>query len=179
LLPTCCCCCLSRTLHTNTNSDTVVLSFILNNMSAGSGILPTSDTLAVVDELRKNNSKWVFGLFKVSGSEIIPDTQYEAKSGANFEKDVWPAFVKALDGAGGPRFAVIDFSYKTKDERQARTLTSIGWCPDKGVPAKEKMTFASTKTAFEAKINLGKKYQANDESDLEYQTVLDFVSQGK
>jgi hypothetical protein len=135
--------------------------------------------LETVDELRKNNSKYAFGLFKVEGNQVVPDTQYEAKSGSNFQSDVWPAFVKACEGAGGPRFAVIDFSYTTKDGRQAKTLTSIGWCPDKGVPAKEKMTFASTKTAFEAKINIGKKYQANDESDLEFQTVLDFVSQGK
>jgi len=148
-------------------------------MSAGSGILPTADTLALVDELRKNNSKYVFGLFKVHGDTIIPDTSYEAKSGSSFKDDVWPAFIKALDAAGGPRFAVIDFSYTSKDGRQVRTLASVGWCPDKGVPAKEKMTFASTKTAFEAKINLGKKYQANDESDLEFQTVLDFISQGK
>jgi hypothetical protein len=34
-------------------------------------------------------------------------------------------------------------------------------------------TFASTKTAFEVKINIGKKYQANDESDLEYSTVFE------
>jgi len=60
-----------------------------------------------------------------------------------------------------------------------KTLVSIGWCPDRGVPAKQKMTFASTKTAFEAKINIGKKYQANDPSDLEYKTVFDFVSSGK
>ena len=41
------------------------------------------------------------------------------------------------------------------------------------------MTFASTKTAFESKINIGKKYQANDISDLEYQTVYEFVSANK
>jgi hypothetical protein len=36
---------------------------------------------------------------------------------------------------------------------------SVGWCPDKGTPAKQKMIFGSTKTAFEQKINIGKKYQ--------------------
>lgn len=77
--------------------------------------------------------------------------------------------------SGGPRFAVIDFSYKTKDDRVQRTLMSIGWCPDKGTPAREKMTFASTKTAFENKLNIGKKYQANDESDLEYDAVYEVL----
>ncbi len=142
-----------------------------------SGIAPTSETLAIIDELRKNNSKFVYGLFKVDKNSIIPDQQHEAKSGVEFQ-DVWKSFVSTLENCG-PRFAVIDFSYKSKDDRQVRTLVSIGWCPDKGVPAKEKMTFASTKTAFEAKIDIGKKYQANDASDLEYQTVLEFVSQGK
>jgi len=148
-------------------------------MSAGSGILPTTETLGQVVELRKNNSKYAFGYFKVDGNQVVPDIAYEAKSSADFKSEIWPAFVKSCENAGGPRFGIIDFHYTSRDGRPSRMLTSIGWCPDKGVSAKEKMTFASTKTAFEAKINIGKKYQANDESDLEYQTVFDFVSQGK
>ena len=86
---------------------------------------------------------------------------------------VWPEFVKTLVNADGPRFSVIDFHYSTKDGRIQRTLVAVGWCPDKGTPAKQKMIFGSTKTAFEQKINIGKKYQANDESDLEYATVFE------
>jgi len=92
-----------------------------------------------------------------------------------FEKTIWPQFVKTLTSANGPRFAVIDFTYSTKDGRIQKTLVSVGWCPDKGTPAKQKMTFASTKTSFEVKINIGKKYQANDESDLEYATVFESI----
>jgi len=160
-------------------------------MSAGSGITPTSDTLAIVDELRRNQSKYIFGLFKIDGTKIIPDVQYpesadETKAirssddafAKNFKDKVWPAFLSAIDKADGPRFAVIDFAFNHPDGRVVRVLTSIGWCPDKS-SAKTKMTFASTKTAFESKINIGKKYQANDASDLEYQTVYDFVSQNK
>lgn len=51
-------------------------------------------------------------------------------------------------------------------------FSSVLRCPDKGTTAKAKMTFASTKTAFENKINIGKKYQANDDSDLEYSAVF-------
>jgi len=101
--------------------------------------------------------------------------QGDAAVAAAFEKDVWPEFVKVLTAADGPRFAVIDFTYQTKDGRIQKTLLSVGWCPDKGTTAKAKMTFASTKTAFEVKINIGKKYQANDESDLEYATVFDSI----
>ena len=32
-----------------------------------------------------------------------------------------------------------------------KSLVSVGWCPDKGTPPKLKMTFASTKTAFEVR----------------------------
>jgi len=118
----------------------------------------------------------------VSDVSIVPDQtwgdaelkkQGDAAVAAAFEKQIWPHFVQALTSADGPRFAVIDFVYTTKDGRIQKTLLSVGWCPDKGTPAKQKMTFASTKTAFEVKINIGKKYQANDESDLEYATVFE------
>lgn len=154
-------------------------------MSAGSGILPTSETLAIVDELRKNNSRYTFGLFKVEGQSVVPDAQGAKPSGGDqdyangYKTNVWPQVVNALENAGGPRFAVVDFAFISGEGRIVRSLISIGWCPDKGVPAKEKMTFASTKTAFEAKINIGKKYAANDSSDLEYDTVYAFVSAGK
>jgi len=160
-------------------------SLPLFNMSAGSGILPSPESLAIVDELRKNNSKYSFGLFKVEGNAVVPDTQFARTAGddhalaAAFEKTVWPQFIRALESANGPRFGVIDFAFANAEGRIVRTLVSISYCPDKGVPAKLKMTFASTKTSFEAKINIGKKYQANDISDLEYKTVLDFVGAGK
>jgi len=145
-----------------------------------------------VDELRRNNSKYIFALFKIDGTKVVPDLQYpenpeETKSirssddafAKSFKDKVWPAFLTAVEKADGPRFGVIDFAFHHPDGRVVRVLTSIGWCSDKGVPPKTKMTFASTKTAFESKINIGKKYQANDMSDLEYQTVYDFVSQNK
>jgi len=161
-------------------------------MSQGSGIAPTPETLSIVDELRRNNSKYIFALFKIDGTKIVPDVQYpstpeETKTirssdeafAKNFKDQVWPAFLQAVEKADGPRFAVIDFAFNHADGRVVRVLTSIGWCPDKGVSAKTKMTFASTKTAFESKINIGKKYQANDVSDLEYPTVYEFVALNK
>jgi hypothetical protein len=158
-------------------------------MSSGSGIPPTQETLTLVDELRKNNSKFIFALFKIDGNQVVPADQWpnsdddaklfsslktqgdEAVARA-FEKQIWPKFVAALEKSDGPRFAVIDFSFVTGDNRVVRTLTSIGYCTDR-TPARSKMAFASTKTAFEGKINIGKKYQANDPSDLEYPTVFE------
>jgi len=153
-------------------------------MAAASGISPTQETLAVVDVLRKNNSKYFFATFKVDGTTIVPDFSFadaalKAKSAAeiaaSFKETIWAAFVAQLTGSDGPRFAVIDFVYTTKDGRIQKSLVSIGWCPDKGTPPKQKMTFASTKTSFEAKINIGKKYQANDEADLEFEQVFESI----
>lgn len=153
-------------------------------MAAASGITPTSETLATVDELRKNNSKYFFATFKVDGESIVPDSTFslpdlksqgDAAVAAAFEKQIWPEFVKTVTSADGPRFAVVDFTYTTKDGRIQKTLLSVGWCPDKGTTAKQRMMFASTKTAFEVKINIGKKYQANDESDLEYESVFESI----
>jgi len=148
-------------------------------MSAGSGILPNQATLDTVDELRKNNSKHAFGLFKVEGTTVVPDSTHPTASADDFENKTWASFIKALESAKGPRFGVVDFAYTSNDGRPTKALIAVSWCPDKGVTAKEKMTFASTRTAFEAKINIGKKYSANDVSDLEYKTVKDTISQGK
>jgi len=161
-------------------------------MSAGSGILPNAATLALVDDLRKNSTKLVFALFRVEGIEVVPDSQFPSndsqaqqvasfKSGGdenyakNFASTVWPLFVKAIENSTGPRFAVVDFAYATGEGRIIRQLVSVSWCPDKGTPARTKMTFASTKTAFENRINIGKKYGANDFADLEYSTVFEAI----
>lgn len=164
-------------------------------MSSGSGINPSAEALALVDECRKNNSKYIFSLFRIddAGKEVIPcgtfpETAEEQKLVAqlksqgsdgiakNFKSTVWPLFVQKLEGQNGPRFAVIDWQQVTSEGRLITKLTNIAWCPDKGTTAKSKMTFASTKTSFDAKINIGKKYQANDSSDLEYDTVNEFMS---
>jgi len=164
-------------------------------MSSGSGINPSPEALALVDECRKNNSKYLFALFKIDeqGKEVVPcsvfpETAEEQKLVAglkaqgsdgvakNYKSTVWPIFVQKLEAQNGPRFAVIDWQQITGEGRLITKLTNIAWCPDKGTTAKSKMTFASTKTSFDAKINIGKKYQANDSSDLEYETVNEFMA---
>jgi len=161
-------------------------------MSAGSGIAPNSATLALVEELRRNNSKYVFGLFKVVGTEVVPDTQFpnnddEAKLVAGYKKagdvdyaaqfktTIWNKFLSAIEKADGPRFCVIDFNYVTTEGRIVKQLVVVSFCSDKGTSARIKMAFASTKTAFETKINVGKKYQANDIADLGFEQVFEYI----
>ena len=38
--------------------------------------MPTNETLAIVDEIRKNNSKFAFALFKVEGNAVVPDMEF-------------------------------------------------------------------------------------------------------
>lgn len=101
----------------------VIAAAAVASAAVQSGISPNQETLAQVEELRKNNSKYFFATFKVDGVEIVPDVQYgnaEVKAlteGAltdAFKATVWPEFVKTLTTANGPRFGVIDFAYTTK-----------------------------------------------------------------
>src|SRR3978361_1280582 len=88
---------------------------------------------------------------------------------------VYPNFLKAIESADGPRYGLIDFAYQSDDGRIVKNLAIISVCFDKNTPAKTKMIFASTKTAIEMKFNIGKKYTANDASDLEFPTVFDYI----
>jgi len=61
-------------------------------MSAGSGILPTTETLKLVDDLRKHNTSLAFALFKIDGVDVIPAGSYpdsgEAKEFVASKKDI-------------------------------------------------------------------------------------------
>jgi len=160
-------------------------------MSAGSGIAPSNDSLQIVDEIRKHNTKLVYALFKIQGIEVVPDTVYpstaeeqqevaelkksDAGYAAAFKTHVYPKFLKAIESADGPRYGLIDFAYTTDDGRIVKNLAIISVCFDRSTPPKTKMVFASTKTALEMKFNIGKKYTANDPSELEYDTVFDYI----
>jgi len=161
-------------------------------MSAGSGIAPNSETLALVEELRKKTSKFRFSTFKIQGTNVVPDKVYpetdlEVKEvstfassdqllAENFEKKVWPVFLATIEKADGPRFGIVDFAFINKEGSIKKILACVSFCSDK-CPARVKMTFSSTRTAFENKVNIGKKYGANDISELEYATVKEALSE--
>jgi len=163
-------------------------------MSAGSGISPSNESLQIVDDLRKHNTKLIYALFKIQGVEVVPDVIYpsteeeiqeaaelkksDATYAQQFKSTVYPKFIQAIEAAGGPRYGLIDFAYTPDDGRIVKNLAIISVCYDKNTPAKTKMVFASTKTALEMKFNIGKKYTANDPSDLEYGTVFEAIRSG-
>mmetsp|Transcript_57433 Transcript_57433/g.153436 ORF Transcript_57433/g.153436 Transcript_57433/m.153436 type:complete len:139 (-) Transcript_57433:355-771(-) len=66
-----------------------------------------------------------------------------------------------------PRYAVVDFPYKSEDGRDQSKLTFVFWSPDTcGV--KDKMLYASSKDAIKKKLTgIMKEMQCNDEGDLD------------
>jgi len=88
----------------------------------------------------------------------------------NFEGKIWPRFVSAFEKADGPRFGIVDFAFINKEGSIKKILIIVSWCSDK-IGARVKMTFASTRTSFENKVNIGRKFGCNDISELEYNNV--------
>jgi len=160
-------------------------------MSAGSGIAPSAETLSVVEELRKKSSKYRFATFKISGTSVVPCRKYPENEdevkyvnafgstdqglAENFEKMIWPKVLEAISNPLEPRFIVVDFAFMNSEGSIKKILAVLSYCSDK-CPARVKMMFASTRTAFENKINIGKKYGANDLSEMEYKSVKDALA---
>jgi len=93
----------------------------------------------------------------------------------NFEKVVFPEFVKKLTSRDAPRFAVIDVHIcHAKDGRIESKIVVIRWSPDKS-EGKLKMIYSSSEGAFKAKISASKIYQANDASDLTLTEINKFA----
>mmetsp|Transcript_11544 Transcript_11544/g.17168 ORF Transcript_11544/g.17168 Transcript_11544/m.17168 type:complete len:137 (-) Transcript_11544:311-721(-) len=94
----------------------------------------------------------------------------EGEKGMSFED-----FVKALP-EDAPRYALVDIDYTTEDGREQSKLCFIFWSPDDKTSIKDKMLYASSKDAIKKKFpGIMKELQANDMSDLETATVMDFM----
>jgi hypothetical protein len=100
------------------------------------------------------------------------DAKAEAE---NFDKVVFPEFVKKLTARDGPRFAVIDVHIiHAKDGRIESKIVAIRWSPDKS-DSKAKMIYSSSEGAFKAKMSASKIFQANDASDLTQTEINKFA----
>jgi len=79
----------------------------------------------------------------------------------------------------GPRYAVYDFQYElSAGEGQRSKITFIAWSPD-DAGIQPKMVYASSKDALKRALNgIAAEFQANDEDDIEYASVLSRVSKG-
>lgn len=111
-----------------------------------SGITPTDECVSLFNDMKlKHDRKWI--IFKIDDKQIVKER--EGDKDATYE-----SFMAALKevAENEPRYAVVDYHYKTEDGRPQDKLLFIAWSPDTcGV--KPKMTYASSKDALLKKLN--------------------------
>lgn len=147
-----------------------------------SGATVAQECISTFNDL-KLNKKYKYIIFKLSDDnrqivveEASADGDWEA-----FREKLVNSTTKSKTGAvgKGPRYAVYDFEYQLASGEGARNkITFIAWSPDDaGVMAK--MVYASSKDALKRSLNgVATELQANDQDDIEYDTVLKTVSKG-
>ncbi|KAK1761170.1 cofilin [Echria macrotheca] len=132
----------------------------------------------------KLNKKYKYVIFKLSddNKEIVVDsTSEDGPSYEDFREKLVNAKTKSKTGAvgKGPRYAVYDFEYQLASGEGIRNkITFIAWSPDDaGIMAK--MVYASSKEALKRALpGIATELQANDQDDIEYETVVKTVSKG-
>lgn len=147
-----------------------------------SGASVSQDCITAYNDL-KLAKKYKYVIFKLSDDnrEIVVEEASDDKEWENFREKLINATTKSKSGAvgKGPRYAVYDFEYTLASGEGSRNkITFIAWSPDDaGVMAK--MVYASSKDALKrALTGIATELQANDQDDIEYDTVLKTVSKG-
>ncbi|KAI1341914.1 hypothetical protein F5Y15DRAFT_351364 [Xylariaceae sp. FL0016] len=147
-----------------------------------SGATVSQECITTFNDL-KLQKKLKYIIFKLSDDnrEIVVEEASEDKDWENFREKLVNATTKSKTGAvgKGPRYAVYDFEYSLASGEGSRNkITFIAWSPDDaGVMAK--MVYASSKEALKRSLNgIATELQANDQDDIEYDTVLKIVSKG-
>ncbi|KAL3421289.1 cofilin/tropomyosin-type actin-binding protein [Phlyctema vagabunda] len=147
-----------------------------------SGVSIAPECISVFNEL-KLNKKIKYIIYKLSDDykEIVIEEASEDGDWDNFREKLVNAQSKSKTGklGKGPRYAVYDFNYDlASGEGQRSKITFIAWSPD-DAGIQPKMIYASSKDALKRALNgLATEFQANDEDDIEYQSVLNKVSKG-
>ncbi|KAI6249406.1 Cofilin [Erysiphe necator] len=79
----------------------------------------------------------------------------------------------------GPRFAIYDFNYELSSGEGSRNkIVFISWSPDDAA-IQAKMIYASSKDGLKRALEgIASEFQANDEDEIEYQSVLKNISKG-
>ncbi|KAK3683724.1 hypothetical protein B0T22DRAFT_385073, partial [Podospora appendiculata] len=122
----------------------------------------------------KLNKKHKYIIYKLSddNKQIVVDSTGEGNDYDEF-RDKLGAIGK------GPRYAIYDFEYQLASGEGTRNkITFIAWSPDDaGIMAK--MVYASSKEALKRSLNgIATELQANDQDDIEFETVIKTVSKG-
>jgi len=147
-----------------------------------SGVSIAPECVSKFNEL-KLSKKIKYIIYKLTDDykEIVVEEASEDADWDTFREKLVSAKSKTKTGkeTKGPRYAVYDFSYDlASGEGQRNKITFIAWSPD-DAGIQPKMVYASSKDALKRALNgLATEFQANDEDDIEYQSVLARVSKG-
>ncbi|KAH7370829.1 cofilin [Rhexocercosporidium sp. MPI-PUGE-AT-0058] len=147
-----------------------------------SGVNVSPECISVFNDL-KLTKKIKFIIYKLSDDykEIVVEEFSENGDWDVFREKLISAETKNKMGkiGKGPRYAVYDFNYELSSGEGTRSkITFIAWSPD-DAGIQPKMIYASSKDALKRALNgIATEFQANDEDDIEYQSVLNKVSKG-
>jgi len=148
-----------------------------------SGVQVDTECVTKFNELKLGKSiKYI--IYKLSddfGTVVVEETGND-KDWDNFREKLVNAKTKNKQGkeGKGPRYAVYDFEYELASGEGTRNkITFIAWSPD-DAGIGPKMTYASSKDALKRSLNgIAAEVQANDEDDIEYNTILNKFAKGK
>jgi len=147
-----------------------------------SGVVVAPECITKFNEL-KLSKKLKFIIYKLSDDykQIVVEEGSENGDWEVFREKLINAQSKNKAGkvGKGPRYAIYDFNYDLASGEGSRSkITFIAWSPD-DAGIQPKMVYASSKDALKRALNgIATEFQANDEDDIEYQSVLSKVSKG-
>ncbi|KAF4990699.1 cofilin [Fusarium heterosporum] len=147
-----------------------------------SGATVSQDCISAFNDL-KLNKKYKYIIYKLSDDykQIVVEHASESKDYEEFRENLINATSKSRTGAvgKGPRYAVYDFEYNLASGDGVRNkITFIAWSPD-DAGIQPKMIYASSKEALKRSLTgIATELQANDNDDVEYDSVLKTVSKG-
>jgi len=142
----------------------------------------SQDCITKFNELKLGKTvKYIIYKLSDDYKEIVVEEASDNGDWDTFREKLVTAKSKTKTGAmtKGPRYAVYDFSYDLASGEGSRSkITFIAWSPD-DAGIQPKMVYASSKDALKRSLNgLAAEFQANDEDDIEYASVLQRVSKG-
>lgn len=147
-----------------------------------SGVGVPTECLSVFQEL-KLNKKYKYIIYKLSDDNTSVEVEdcSDDKDWDTFRRKLINAQTKSKNGVMklGPRYAIYDFDYKLlSGDGYRNKIVFISWSPD-DADVLAKMVYASSKEGLRRSLDgISCEFQANDEDDIEYQSVLKRVSKG-
>ncbi|KAH6891138.1 hypothetical protein B0T10DRAFT_458539 [Thelonectria olida] len=142
----------------------------------------SQESISTYNDL-KLNKKLKYIVFKLSddNKEIVVEHASENNDWDDFREKLINATSKTRSGAvcKGPRYAVYDFEYQLASGDGTRNkLVFLAWSPD-DAGIQPKMIYAASKEALKrALTGIATELQANDQDDIEYDSIKKTVSKG-